>query len=227
MFEFAFIKAIGGFFSKIGFKGILILLALCVVGYGEYRLYDYGKTKQLAVDAPKLKTAQDELAAYKKSYADWIVQSNKAKATLANQQQAIVNDLQAKLAAAAKVAQQKQIIYKEVTRYVSKADDAQCVLNSGFVQLYNGGYEDPDADQTAALSTGANPGAGLSETRSNIQLSQFSSVSFINNLQAVQFRNEVIAWRIWYVKQAAAFNAMTVSANAVVPVDKTTPQAKP
>jgi hypothetical protein len=215
MFELAFVKAITGFFAKIGIKGVLIILAVAAAGYGEYRLYDYGKTTQLAVDAPKIKLAQDQLAAYKASYAKWITDSNTATAALKATQKATLDDLHAQLATANAKAQQKQIIYKQVTHYVTTADDALCTLNSGFVQLYNGAFEDPNTSQSPALSSSA---GGYLETRSNIRLSQFAGVAFNNDLKAVQLRTEVLLWREWYAKMSASFNLEQQKADASAPV---------
>lgn len=115
------------------------------------------------------------------------------------QQQSIVNDLNAKLAAAEKAGDEaRQLAAQQVKIYVTEKADAACTVPAGFVFDYN-------------LSLAADP-VGFSDGKpenvdapSGIALSHVAAVAAANNAECV-VRGEVIdAWQTWYAKNKTLY----------------------
>lgn len=86
---------------------------------------------------------------------------------------------------------------KEVPVYVTVKSDLACVVPDGFVRLHDA------ATHGAALS--AAPG-GLVEAPSGVPLSAVAETVVDNYGVGLEWREEALAWRKWYARQADLWN---------------------
>ena len=109
-------------------------------------------------------------------------------------------------------------LQKEVTRYVTAAADARCIVPVGFVRHFD-----------AAWGLSALPAAasGLIDDPSGIPLSVVESVNTGNASSAREWRSEALGWRKWYGVHAEKFTAFASKtdprATAGKPVEKSSP----
>lgn len=117
-------------------------------------------------------------------------QAAKLVAAQAAAQAATANALRAQLAAAqADNATRTQTLIQKVPYYVTRKADAACIVNRGFVQLWNHGAGGPGA----AADT---PG-GPVEAPSGIALSDIARADAANYGVAYDWRAEALTWRAW------------------------------
>jgi hypothetical protein len=86
-----------------------------------------------------------------------------------------------------------QTLTKEVPVYVTLESDRACVVPDGFVRLHD-----------AAAHGSAVPAApgGSVETASGVPLSAVAETMVANYGVALEWREEALAWRTWYARQA-------------------------
>lgn len=89
-----------------------------------------------------------------------------------------------------------QQIVKEVPTYVTKADDARCVIPWGFVRIHD----------AAASGDVPAPTDQPLPAASDVTLSQTAAVLAGNYGLCLEWRTEAATWRDWYQRNAAAVN---------------------
>jgi len=139
-------------------------------------------------------------------------QAKQASATAVAQAQQVTvqvrSELQAKLSA---TRERTRTLIKEVPVYVSARADSRCIVPRGFVQLHDAAAR---GDLLAVL-----PGAasGPLDTDSGLGLSSVADTVVKNYGQAHDAISEVTAWREWYVKQKAIYEAQRAKAMSAIP----------
>ena len=83
-------------------------------------------------------------------------------------------------------------LLQKVPLYVPAAADAECVLPLGFVRLHD-----------AAAQGVPTPAGGPDQAPSGVTLSAIAETVVANYGVAYDWRAETLAWRDWYVRQAA------------------------
>lgn len=114
-------------------------------------------------------------------------------------QAASANAMRAQLdAALADNSTRTQTLIRKVTVYVTAKADAACVVNTGFVQLWNGG----------ASGKGSTPDAprGPVEAASGVALSDVARADAANYGVAYDWRAEALTWRKWGADLLAHWN---------------------
>lgn len=209
---------------------IFVLLVLGLAGYGLFKIYDAGAThgaavqlkadkkifdkddKQIADLKTQVTSLTGQLGQANATIKDDVamVQTWKDTATKAQQdfqtlQQTTVKTLQKQLSDSnrrLRAAQQLAASLQENNPYVTQTADLQCVIPTGFVQLFNGAIEDPAS--TGIFGTGLPSGPGLGYgAPSGVSLSELSSAVVIDLSAAVQRGDQVRAWQNWYTQTKA------------------------
>lgn len=142
-----------------------------------------------AKDAAATKAAQAHVAAV-------VAQQGQVNATVAADQ--------TKAQAAIRVV--TKTLIQRIPQYVTAQADADCVVSSGFVSLWN----DAAAGRVPPVP-GGGPDADVNAP-SGVALSQVSTADIETAGDFYALRSEVLGWRQWYAGQRAAF-----AASAAVP----------
>lgn len=156
-----------------------VAVALALVAYYRWA-YDGGVKHQLALDARAEAAAKANITRHETKAAaiSTTAQTNLAKAKIVIQDRIVTQ-------------------IKEVPVYVTVEADAQCVVPTGFVSLWNDGAR-------GEASLPAAPG-GPVDTPSGVQLSAVLAADLGNDGVAYGWRAEALTWRQWYADQAAAW----------------------
>lgn len=185
----------------------LILAGLCVWGgkQGYDWIHDRGMSQQAALDTKQISTltkerndAVTQYTSYKGEYDTWVRDTKTAKQEFDSEQADRLKSTEVKLTEALAQAKSKQIVIKEVIRYVPAEVDATYKLPLGFMRLYNQSLEGKARTDAifGDLSRSYPYDAGVSST---ITMSQFATLASQNNAECV-VRGEIIqAWQTWYV----------------------------
>ena len=159
--------------SRTGIIGAICVLVLGIIG----------------VQTLRLAHVKSELAAVREA-------DRKAEASVKAHERAAV--VVSRTARAANDREQTRIqtvtktLIKQVKVYVPASADANCVVNSGFVQLYN------------SAAAGVSPASrGPVEAPSGVPLSAVLDTTVFNFGVANQWRQEAMTWRDWYKAQVA------------------------
>jgi hypothetical protein len=110
--------------------------------------------------------------------------------------QAIAQALrQAHASEVAQILAHREVVIQRIPRYVTAKADANCVVNSGSISVLN-----------AAVSGSELPPepSGPVDTDSGVALSTLTEVAAYNFSVANELRSEVVTWREWYRREAAA-----------------------
>lgn len=99
-------------------------------------------------------------------------------------------------------------LQNEVTRYVTTAADARCVVPVGFVQHYNAAW---------GLSALPPAAGGSVDEPSGFPLSRVESNNTDNAGAARQWRDEALAWREWFARNKPKFDAFAAKSAAAHP----------
>ena len=207
------VKLVWKFFtSKLG---ISILIVAAVLG-GLYGIYRAGARSELEnaqkiveagkADAKKridkITAERDALEAEKKS---WREQLDRAVSEAFNAQQGILDGLKSQLDEIERRGPIIKTIVREVPKYVTADADSRCVVNNGFVWLYD-----------TALQAGPISGSGPADVDapSGIALSAVAGVAAENNAEC-RARGEVITlWQDWYKRNKALYDEISAKANS-------------
>ncbi len=238
---FSAFALIGGGFTKIlgkiTFKGVMIFLAIVVVllcGWGTYNwIFDRG-AKSRDVEVTTLTGQKDKAVAdyekYKGEYEEWVRTTKNAKEQFIREQAATIEQLQTDLAKARESSSKKEVIYRDVTKYIPAQIGDTTFMPVGFVRLWNDTLEGSGSGE-------ASPGNGISfgtfgpdGAASSVTLSEFSKVAGWNNDEAVQRGVIIRSWQKWYTDTKHQFTeAQRKAAEAIprVPEEQATPSPAP
>lgn len=89
---------------------------------------------------------------------------------------------------------------RKVPHYVTPQDDARCIVNAGFVRMYN-----EAVSSGGAAKVSRSPG-GSDAAASNVQLSDVLNTDLDNLEIGYLIRNEAVTWRKWYADQKAGWD---------------------
>jgi hypothetical protein len=111
--------------------------------------------------------------------------------------QAIAQALrQAHAAEVAEILAHREVVIQRIPRYVTAKADANCPVTTGVVSVLN-----------AAVSGSELPSepSGPVDADSGTSLSELTEVAAYNFTVANELRSEVVTWREWYRREAAAY----------------------
>lgn len=235
----AFFALIGGGFSKIlgkiTFKGVMIFLAIVAVllcGWGTYNwIHDRGaasrdgEVKTLTDDRDK---AVSQYQKYKGEYEEWVRTTKNAKEQFIREQAATIDQLEKDLETARASSTKKEVIYRDVTKYIPAQLGDTTFMPVGFVRLWNDSLEGSGSGE-------ASPGNGISfgsfgadGNPSSVTLSEFSKVAGWNNDEAVQRGVIIRSWQKWYRDTKHNFDeAQRKAAEAIPQIPEEQPAPSP
>jgi hypothetical protein len=212
-----FLASIGAWLLKqLTLKNLIMLAGLIAIVYVGWKVYDWvyarGQAAGVASQSKTISdlntkltaattaetTAKNDLTAYKQQYANYVAQQQQTADQIAKGQAAIVTDLTTKLQASQKQVAQLQKVKNDISKYISKANDASCIIPNGFKFLYNASIQ----GTAGSLASGS---AGDAYAPSGLSLTDIAGVILDNNTEASTNRNLVLAWIDWYNRNAALF----------------------
>lgn len=109
-----------------------------------------------------------------------------------------LKEIRGNLDAARDLSKEKEVITKEVTKYVTKNADSQCTIPAGFVWMH---------DQTISGSYAelARSGPGDVDATTGVTLSTVAQVVGENNTECVKRGTLIEQWQLWYHKNKEYF----------------------
>jgi hypothetical protein len=212
--------------SRAG-EWVIILLLVAGIGWHYYAKITTaakaeGAQAQLKIDQPKIDAAttratkaEAALAAYEDQVQKWRQDTASAEAQQKADNAKTLNDINQKLAAAQKRASALQTSLAQVKTHVTAKDDARCIVNVGFVRVFNGSLE--ASSPFYAGSSVAGGIAGDDEGPSGITLSDVASIVQFNNAEAVQRGVIIKQWQAWYTQNKASFEKAQQAAAEGIP----------
>lgn len=195
-------KSVVGFFGKITLRQWLYffgLLAVLFVGYKGYNwVYDRGahsRDQEVAQLQSQIKQLQTDLAGEKAKLVKWNEDTKRANQQFAAEQETLRKGLQSQLDAANLKANKRKVEYRDVVKYISIADDANCVIPANFELLHNWSIE---GQPPGALDQLPEAASGVQGAASTIKLSELAAVNSHNNSEAVRRGAIIHQWEHWY-----------------------------
>jgi len=175
-------------------------VALILAFLGRYRLLIAGLLLALAAGLwwsahERGLGAAHEKAAEAKRLAQAQRQVARREAKAASISASAASDL---TAARVVIRTRTRTLIQKVPVYVPSAADARCVVNTGFVRLYDAAVEGSPPGLPAAAG-------GPDEAASGIALSEVLATDLANLGTAYDYRAEALAWRQWYAAQKKAW----------------------
>lgn len=207
----------------VGFAVILLLVFAQWMFYGWAK--ENGKEEQLAIDTPiieqlqkDLKTAQDDLSAYKASFDTWKQVTDEANRILAEQNKLLSESLAKKiLENRALTAQKQKVLVREIPTFIPSSVDFE--LPRGFVQLYNFSTKTATASEEYGISFRPE---GDVTAPSGITLSRATEVLIGNNAECLRNQFLVEQWQEWYRTSKKNFDdANAIKTDAVNKMQET------
>lgn len=89
---------------------------------------------------------------------------------------------------------------RKAPHYVTAQDDARCIVNAGFVRMYN------EAVSSGGQSKVSRSPGGSDAAASDVQLSDVLNTDLDNLEIGYLIRNEAVTWRKWYADQKAEWD---------------------
>lgn len=217
----AILKGVKSLTSRLTLKHILYGLGTIIVIYGLWSgynwIYERGASSR-DQEVADLTTERNQLRA---DFKQWKQDTADAEKKWKADQKLIQDDLKQQLATANEKANNREVIYRDVVKYISVADDAACVIPVNFGLLHNFSIEGTPPGAADLLSD--SPGR-LQGAPSTLTLSQYSEVTGFNNSEAVR-RGEIIhQWEEWYDRSYQGFTEAQRSANQAIPRLDQTPK---
>lgn len=157
--------------TKIGI--IVILIAAIIAAFFVYGVVEYNKG----------------VSTIKAQYANQVAKTNTASVKATTQ-------VVTKYIDRVQVIKEKgDTIIKKVPVYVTKEDDTKCVINTGFVQLWNDANQMRVPDSTSTTN----------ETASSVVLTDVAAQHAAEARLAHQTEEQLISLQNWVVQQQAAY----------------------
>lgn len=153
------------------------------------------------VDA-KVQEGRDEVQrAYEKKLHDQSVAYDLAVQQQEDESTEVINGIALKLHNALAQAREKQIIIKEVTKYVTTVADQQCTIPNGFVWLHDRTLAGESTEATQVPDSGPRD----VDAASGVALSTVAATVGENYTECVTRGKIIDQWQQWYVQQKGIY----------------------
>lgn len=179
------------------------LLLAALVAFGLYQtytwIYERGEANQIKILQPKVDQAESDLAMWKDAHKEWLSRSKVAQQDFDDKQGELVADLRNKLAASEEALKNREVIYREVVKYVPTQVDSDYRLPVGFVRLYSETLQGTAAAERDLGPISFGPGGNVGAP-SGVTLSAFADIVGYNNLVCLRSRTQVSLWQQWFYR---------------------------
>lgn len=203
------LKAVGGFFSKITLRQWLYFAAFIAILFCTYKTYSWVFDRGAHSRDTEVAQLKADLEAERGKIAKWTADTKLANEKFALEQAGLRKNLQVQLDAANLKASQRKVEIREVTKYISAADDAACRIPVAVDSLFNYAAE---GTPPGALDQLSDPAPGVQATASTTTLSQLTVVATNNTSEAVRRGAVIHQWEQWYDASKEQFTRAQQSA---------------
>lgn len=217
------LKLLGSLLTPKNLLYAAITIAVLWGGFKGYNwIYDRGAAHQLAEDQKQITTltgerdeARTDLAAYKKEYQNWVDNTKLAQEQFMREQAGTIKVLQDDLKAAEAKAAQREVVYRDIPKYIPAEVDATVHLPVGFIRVYSETLQGTAASDASLGTISFGPG-GNAAAPSGITLSGFAEIAGWNNMECVRRGRLLHAWQFWYDESREQFTrAQQVQADSI------------
>jgi hypothetical protein len=216
---------------------IVVLVVLGLAGYGAWKGYDWiyqkGVAAQQASDKKVIDklnatitqdgkdiatakaaeaTAKTQLAAYVKSYDQYVAETKANEAKLAQQQQQVLAGLNGTISKLQTQLKQAQTgLTNDIPTFIPPDGSAACQLPRGLLQIYNASLTGTDTSGGFTTALGLDTNA---YDASGVSCSTFAGYLINNGLAAYSNRQLLIQWQVWYNDNKALIDAAIAAQQA-------------
>ncbi len=202
---------ITGFFKSLTLKQVLIFAGVCLIAFALKSFYDWSFERGSDSRQAEIDLLLDENETMRRQFKEWTEETDRANQQYIEKSDQIIAKLTKERDDANARADKRKIEYRDVIKYITVEDDANCVIPVNFGLMHNRAIEGTNSWSNHQLSETA---AGLQGTASTLTLSEYAAIASENNSEAVRRGSVILQWEAWYDEHKAIFEQAQKQADA-------------
>lgn len=207
------LSTLKSFFQSLTVKNVLAVILVLFVAFGLYKGYRFAYERGYASRNDEVALLKAQLLKERQKVAALTTASQIAEEKFKSQQTVLQQQLEQQKKQLQEQAHKREVVIREIPKYISVEDDRHCVIPVNFGLLHNQSIEGASTDSQTGLSDTA---AGQRGTPSSLTLSEYAAVALYNNSEAVRRGKIIEQWEQWYDQSKAQFDqAQQAAAEAI------------